>query len=230
MPSMDAFQSGLFWSVYRDTEQVFLDFLEYVPLVSEHNRVYSRKFLELILQIGGYVDTAFKEMATYSKFDGNTKIEEIRQKTTQEKTVKISLVRETFEPIYTLSSKKIVVKKPKLFLQAYGTLIPFSEFARNKSPQWWKVYTALKHNWSKNIKKANLKNTLEALAGLFLLNVVHEPSIFRLADMGILLTLNPRGQRFHFAPPLLRKILLKEHPLGSDRIIVDTPLFRWNFE
>lgn len=74
-----AFQNGLMWVVYNDLEKNFQNFLEYVPLVSVHKKVYSQKLLQLMLQIGGYVDTAFKEMATYHSFDGNQKCEVIKK-------------------------------------------------------------------------------------------------------------------------------------------------------
>lgn len=38
-----------------------------------------------------------------------------------------------------------------------------------KSPDWWTPYNKVKHNRLANYKKANLKNTINALAGLYIL-------------------------------------------------------------
>lgn len=65
-------------------------------------------------------------------------------------------------------------------------LVPFEEFKHNKSPEWWKIYNKLKHDLSIHLRKANLTNTLRALAGAFVLNVVHNPSALRLVNYGIM--------------------------------------------
>lgn len=57
---------------------------------------------------------------------------------------------------------------------------------KTKAPDWWDIYNGLKHNLGVNFKEANLKNTLNALGGAFLLNVTHEPSILRLFKYGVL--------------------------------------------
>ena len=51
-------------------------------------------------------------------------------------------------------------------------LQPFSNWSRQphyKSPDWWTPYNKVKHNRLANYKKANLKNTINALAGLYIL-------------------------------------------------------------
>ena len=180
-----AFETGLMWAVYQDMEKAFLNFLEYVPFTDSHLKVYSHKLLQLMLQIGGYIDTSFKEMATHSSFDKNEKCQIIREKTVKGESVSINLAREAFEPIYHLSSKFVSVKSPEyagcIFVDRSR---PFAEFKDNKSPRWWKEYNAVKHDWLTNLKKANIHNTLSALAGAFVLNVVHKPSIKALARWG----------------------------------------------
>lgn len=51
-------------------------------------------------------------------------------------------------------------------------LQPFSNWSSQpqyKSPDWWTPYNKVKHNRLANYKKANLKNTINALAGLYIL-------------------------------------------------------------
>ena len=47
-------------------ENEFTHFLEYVPYTNYNKRVYSPKLLAMFLQIYGYIDTVFKEMAKYA--------------------------------------------------------------------------------------------------------------------------------------------------------------------
>jgi len=228
-----AFETGLMWSVYNDMERTFMEFLDYVPLAKDHNKVYSHKLLRLMLEIGGYVDTAFKEISLYPKFDGDAKCETIRKMAAKGKTVKISLFREAFEPIYHLSRRTILMKSPRHFASpplAIDLFNPFSEFGKGKAPNWWKAYNKVKHNWLKNLKKANVKNTLRALGGAFLLNVVHEPSLLELAKRGVAMTFDVEGRRIRVGEELLTKLIKRERPPHGIIIIGDTQLFRWRFK
>lgn len=225
---MSAFKTGLMWSVYSDMEKEFMEFLDYVP-PQDHEKVYSYKLIRLMLQVGGYVDTTFKEMALYPKFDGDEKCEVIRDKVNKEKIVTIKLFREAFEPIYKLSRQGFLVKSPKHFALAFERIAPFSEFGEGKSPKWWNAYNGVKHNWLKNLKKANMGNTLKALGGAFLLNAVHEPSLLELAKRGIAETFDAGWRQVRFAEELLIKMIKREHPLYDNKIMLDTQLFRWRF-
>lgn len=222
-----AFELGLMWAVYHDMEKIFLNFLEYVPLASDHSKVYSYKLLHLMLQIGGYIDTSFKEMATHSSFDGNEKCKAIRGKAVKRETVGIDLAREAFEPIYHLSSRLVLVKSPaylaRVIIERWS---PFVEFKEGKSPKWWKAYNEVKHDWLANLEQANVRNTLYALASAFLLNVVHEPSILALTQWGHVKTLGTAEQQA-VSPEIVHKILNGKRPLKDTPVAVETPLFIW---
>jgi len=217
------------WSVYNDMEGEFIRFLDYVPPSPEHKKVYSYNLLRLILQIGGYVDTAFKEMALHSMFDGNQKCEEIRKKAVKGRTVGIDLSREAFEPIYTLSRRTVFVKSPKHYALLIDRFCPFAEFRNGKAPKWWKAYNGIKHDWLKNLKKANLENTFGALGGAFLMNVIHEPSLLELAKRRIAQTFTAGWRQAVFADELLAKWIMGERPIGENIVMVDTRVFRWRF-
>ncbi len=52
----------------------------------------------------------------------------------------------------------------------YGlTLNPWEQWAKEASPVWWKAYNNVKHQRDIHFSEANLKNTLNAVAGLFVL-------------------------------------------------------------
>lgn len=227
--SEDAFESGLMWSVYRDMEQEFMEFLDFVPLGEDHRKVHSYKLLRLMLQVGGYVDTAFKEMAFYPKFDENVECKAIRSKVIKGEIATIDHFRETFDSLYGLSLQTVLVKSPKHFASFVDVFNPFLDFKNGRTPKWWTAYNGVKHNWLKNIKEANVENTLEALGGAFLLNVVHEPGLLQLAKRGIALTFDAGFRQVRFADELLTKMIKREHPLYESRIMVDSELFRWKF-
>jgi hypothetical protein len=184
----------------------------------------------LLLQIGGYVDTAFKEMSQYPKFSGNEKCKYIRKKVSKDELVTISDFREAFEPIYDLSKRSVAVLSTKHFALLIDVLAPFSEFGEEITPKWWTAYNKVKHNWLKNFKKANLENTLRALSGAFLLNVIHEPSLLALAKGKIAKTFLSNWKEIRFSDKLLDRLIKREQPLGDSIIIVDSQIFRWRLK
>ena len=48
-------------------------------------------------------------------------------------------------------------------------LIPWEDWNKSKNPDWWKSYNNVKHKRNDNFQNANLKNTINAVAGLFCL-------------------------------------------------------------
>lgn len=147
-----------------------------------------------MLSIGGHVDSAFKEMAKYPRFSNNSDCQEILDRITESETrlrngespipVPIWLPLRAFETEYGLSNKKVMFK----CLPERDPVTPFSPFVpKINAPEWWSIYNGLKHAFSENVEKANLKNTRDALAAAFLLNVIHYSAILRLYDHSLLL-------------------------------------------
>ena len=241
--SNDMFERGYFWELYMDLEHQFESYLDYVPYIDGNEGVFSFKLWNLIVSIGGYVDSAFKEMAHYPRFLANEKCKEILKKI-EESEGNVArglppqypsnrLCLEAFEKEYQLSSRRVAFKK----LEKRETIIPFKPCnSKTSAPDWWDIYNGLKHNLGVNFKEANLKNTLNALAGAFLLNVTHEPSILRLFKYGVL---KVEHSVSHGTPletiSLLEPFLpTKDHELAIQRKlelkqefsgIVETPLF-----
>ena len=188
----DKFGNGIFWGLYKDLERQFQNFLEYVPYIDENENVFSFKLVNLILSIGGHVDSAFKEMARYKGFADNADCQEIVKKlrSSEEKvktrkapeTVSISLSLRAFEKEYNLSKKKVIFKR----LPEGEEITPFRAYnPKTNAPKWWETYNGLKHDFSIHIKEANLKNTAHALASAFLLNVMHYSAALRLFELNI---------------------------------------------
>lgn len=232
----DNFENGIFWELYLDLERQFLNFLEYVPYLEGNENVYSFRLLNLILSIGGHADSAFKEIAHYQSFSKNKDCQKIlkilreSEENVKEgkapKTVPIWLPLKAFDKEYRISREKIIFKR----LPERELITPFHPHnPRTKAPEWWGIYNGLKHNISVNIKKANLRNTLHALAGAFLLNVRHIPAVLRLYDFGLLrIAWTERSHGKPASEGVLREQVLKL--LGENSpFFIESPLFIYNY-
>lgn len=226
----DNFETGIFWELYKDLERQFENYLEYVPYLKDtpggirpkgNERVYSFKLLSLILSVGGHIDSVFKEMARYRNFkDADCKriCGQIRKKIREKKTVSIYLPIEAFEKEYDLSQRHVIFK----CLPQREVITPFAS-GRNIVPKWWTYYNGLKHDLSINLKKANLRNLRDALAGAFILNVVHVPALFRLNEYG---ALKPKYGSNKFAKTELEAVTNNSKPYAT----VETNLFIYDFD
>ena len=225
----DNFEKGIFWELYLDLERQFKNFLEYVPYLPENEKTYSFKLLNLILSIGGHVDSAFKEMARYPKFSGNDDCKEILEKVKKKQTVPITLPLKAFETEYQLSEKAIIFKR----LPMRQNVTPFKpRSARARSPKWWKIYNGIKHDVGVNIKEANLQTTRDALAGALLLNAVHCPSVFRLYEYGVIKKITYEEVSYdtvqHYSYDL-KWIMQRYEKEGKLPTLLETPLFIYDF-
>jgi len=189
----DNFENGIFWELYLDLERQFSSFLQYVPFLPGNEAAYSYKLLNLILSIGGHVDSAFKEMARFSEFSQNIECKktlELLGKSEERKkdgkaplTVPISCPMKAFEREYELSKRKVIFK----CLAERDIVAPFAPHNEiTKAPKWWEIYNGLKHDVAFNLRDATLQNTRDALAGAFLLNVLHKPAKIRFLNLGAL--------------------------------------------
>jgi len=152
------------WEQYTTLEEEFIRYLKYVPLEEKHYDVWSLVLGDLLNNTGSIIDSFLKNAIHFNQLNDIQNIEKIRE---DEKCHNMKSYRMIFEHFYNLSNKEIFENK------SWSKIIPFSNWSDNKSPDWWNNYTALKHDRFSNQKNATLKTTLDALGGLFLLNVIH---------------------------------------------------------
>lgn len=166
------------WGEYQLIEEDFLRYLRYVPLVEAHENVWSASLGSILLNIGSLIDSFFKNIS-YEKSTTDVKnIENIRKKDRDH--LNMGDYRSVYEACCSLSEKKIFE------LRNLCPINPFLNWGSDISPKWWKAYTDLKHDRFQNIEKGTLINVLEALGGLFLLNVMFRETISVLINNDII--------------------------------------------
>lgn len=143
----------------------------YFPFEEKYGMIWSEFFSDLLIKIGNSLDTFFRNMLRDRMFDSYPHVSNLKESGRKQD---IKYFRDFFEPIYQLSGVEIDTAYGLTF---YGRkCCPFKEFSSKKSPNWWTSYNHVKHEWFDRIEEATLANTIEALAGLFTLNVLHKES------------------------------------------------------
>ena len=140
LKQISTFENGFFWNNYVSIESDFLKFLEYAPYHESNLKMYSPKLTGLLLQTGGFVDSAFREMASYFDLTAFLRQKDGPLKAVSKgKTVKnIVDYFAVWETIYNLSSNSEGELIAKL---DFGDepLTPFAKFASPSfdKTDWW---------------------------------------------------------------------------------------------
>ncbi len=222
------FENGGFWEYYRDLERQFEDFLEYVPYFAGNKGTYSFRLANLMLNIGAHIDSAFKEVAKYPLLA--EKYPDVLRKVTKGEANIVDYFFLANE--YSFSEREIIFK----CLPARVILVPYKDYVRKggrlSTPNWWRVYNKVKHEFSDNFQKATLRTTRDALAGAFLINACHIPSAMRLCEYGYLQGQTREGKKctrvadeFKLSPMQVKQSLEED---GTFQGFVETPLFIYN--
>lgn len=164
----NAFSKGLAWYKFEQLERDFLEATVYFPFEKEHKDIWSEFFSDLIVKIGNSADSFFRLMLKDNSFDSFPHVIELKKGRRKRD---ITYFRDFFEPIYQFSSVSVLIAKGPDF---YEVCFPFKDFETKKTPNWWNSYNHVKHQWFDCMKEATLENTIDALAGLFVLNILHK--------------------------------------------------------
>ena len=167
------FSRGLAWYRYKRLEDEFLKATEYFPFQEKFEEMWSEFFGDLLTKIGNSIDSFFRNMLNDARFDSYPHVSELKGGKRERN---INYFRDFFEPLYRLSGVQV---KTAYGLTSYGEIHPFEDFIndeQNKIPKWWSAYNHVKHTWFECLEEATLKYTINALAGLFVLNVLHKES------------------------------------------------------
>jgi len=162
--------------MFSRLEKEFMNTARYVALETVHNNVWSEKFGELLIRTGDLIDSFFRIMVDSKSLDNENTVTQLRAKIHKERqqnpnwSPNINDFRETFEPIFQLSNVEV---EADYGLTYYGKLQPFKDFDKG-SPSWWLPYNKVKHEIFEQMERtATLANVINALGGLFSLNILH---------------------------------------------------------
>jgi hypothetical protein len=166
---VELFSTGNAWRDFLDLEGEFRQALAYVPLRPQHLTVWSHKLGKILDQAGSAVDSFFWVAVKEGELFKSNKL-------SNKKKLTILDYCKIVEPVYQLSTANVVARDGSV---NHGPIAPFAVFgkmltSKQKTQWWWTAYQSYKHNRYSESAEATLDNTLQALAGLFLLNVLHK--------------------------------------------------------
>jgi hypothetical protein len=166
-----------------------LSISRYITIDERNVCAWGEEIADIIVLIGNAIDTFFKDMVSCTNIENYlVSINRIRE---ERRYWDIEDYYNIFEPYYELSRNEV---EAEFGLGNSQTLTPFQTFNfirinqtdRSYIPRWWDAYNDTKHQFYEKMENANLDNSLNALAGLFLLNSLHICSKVYLARMGLI--------------------------------------------
>lgn len=124
----------------------------YVEIGPENYKTFSIQFVQILLASCSEIDVVAKILC--KNLDPLQKPENMDEYR--------SIITKTCPNFNTM-----IITVPHYGLQ----LIPWEDWKQDKNPLWWKIYNKVKHERDSFFKEANLENTINAVAGLFVLVV-----------------------------------------------------------
>ena len=162
------FGSGETYEQYQIIEQDFIDFIKVVPINDEaHLKVHSLLLRDIIIRACIQIEIFFKEWGKQicSKNKENSLWEEYNKTKKGERNWSIGSY------FYFKEAGFINEREIMYVLPMDKGVEPFDSCrSANKPPIWWDVYNSIKHGGLSAKKEANVENTLDALAALFILH------------------------------------------------------------
>ena len=142
-----------YWKQYLLLEEKTLDLEPYIFFSEKNLAVYSYEIMNLLFSVCSELDSFFKVVC-------NDKSDNI------------------FEYIKSIKAKEIYNDIFEEKVDIVGKGFSITPFVHKRRIQWWKQYNLLKHNRLKCFKNANLKNLLNALAALYILEIYYYKNNF----------------------------------------------------
>ena len=140
-----------YWRYYRMLEDSFIDTISYVEIDERNYKTFSNKYALLIQSIGAELDGIFKTYCGFELYERKN----------------ISDYSNYILQSYPDITSQIVI--------ARGIeIIPFARWNADSPAQsipWWQKFDDIKHGRALNMSDANLENTLQILAALYLLEM-----------------------------------------------------------
>jgi hypothetical protein len=122
----------------------------YVDVRAENFKTFSIEFVRLLLAAGSEIDVVAKLLC--GKIDASRPCDNIDK------------YRDTIITKYP-KFHSMIIDVPQYEFQ----LVPWKDWEKGHNPSWWRAYNEVKHQRDIHFTDANLENTINAIAGLYIM-------------------------------------------------------------
>jgi hypothetical protein len=138
------------WNYFLALEEDLSRLSRYLELTQDNFKAYSLELARILFAAASEVDVVAKRLC--ERIEGAADADSINK------------YRSAIAPAYP-EFATATVSLPKFGL----SLTPWEQWGKDQNPVWWTAYNKVKHHRHTDFEKANLKNALNAVAGLFVL-------------------------------------------------------------
>ncbi len=159
----------LHWNYFLALESDFLKVSRYIEIAEKNYQTYSLELAHLLFACSSEVEVSLKGICKkYAPHENPHNIDGCRK-------------------IIMSKGQQFADRKVLMPRFSISEISPFENWKDDENPVWWHAYNKVKHQRDKYYTEANLKNSIEALAGLFI-SVLH---LYKEAAKEMLLSPNP---------------------------------------
>ena len=197
----------MYWPIFQRLEDEVCELTFAVAFSDDHRTVYSARLAELLLRTCAECENIGKSLCIVRTLPPGAKVEGFN----------FPDVGNTICSQLAIQTKELCMIWPYQSFTA-ASITPFSTWLPSGStnPAWFKAYNELKHDRIANAKSANVWNVVNALGGLFILNLcLREPDIVQQPEQHIHIAQTRIGaySRF-FSPSRFLKVATRDGVSG----------------
>lgn len=159
----------LFWPVYKNLESELIKLSYCICFNDNQLNVYSVKLADILLRTVVEIESLSKQLYLANGGIPKTNDNELYFDTD---------CIDYLDKLWNITQKEVFVTNPNFnFIKNENKILTPLKKANKRgssSARWAKAYQAVKHNREKNIGAANIKNVVQAMAALYLLNLYNK--------------------------------------------------------
>ena len=169
--------NNLYWNVYRNLEREILAIADVIHIDDYQINTYSMKIADLLVRTATEVESISKEL--YRQNDGP-------ESTTGKHLYFDSDCINFLNQKWNICKKKVFLVSPYFYLENKDNIeyTPLMDANQKKKNPWLNAYQAVKHDRANSLEQGSIKNLLQAMAALFILNVYLKDVTYALKTAG----------------------------------------------
>lgn len=143
-------EKDLFWNYYLTLVKELETVSDFIEFDEANYQTYSVELAKILMAASSEVDVVMKQICnSLNKRKKHKNIDDYK------KTIKANTIKDFF------INEAVVLPRHGLELH------PWDNWKGANNPDWWGAYNKIKHERNEHFSKATLKNTLNAMAALF---------------------------------------------------------------